>query len=301
MTDCQPLFFSFEPNTLTWIASHIRYQWLTPVMMFFSNVGQVGPILFILSFSYWLWNKRIARALCYGLFADVFLNLWIKSIVKECRPDPSYWLETVDSFSFPSGHAQISVYMWFGLAFYVKERLLSFLFILIGLAIAFSRNYLGVHFPHDVLIGGLLGLIVLIITIWCVKKEFRPLHTWPFWARAIVLIMFLGIYQYFVNDPRGAEVGAIGACAGFWFGCQFENKQLNFSNPRNLLAMLKQLIIGSIGLILFYKGGNILGHQLSMNVATIVKYIQYFIIGLWIAYGAPATLHYLRRCRGRTS
>jgi len=77
MNDCQSSLLSQGDASIAWIATHLRHDWLTPLMIFFSELGQVGAILFTLGFSYWLWNKRYARALIYGLFLNIFICFYI--------------------------------------------------------------------------------------------------------------------------------------------------------------------------------------------------------------------------------
>lgn len=63
-------------------------------------------------------------------------------------------------FSFFSGHASNSFALatFFGFIFYRYKKLLPFLFVLAA-AIAYSRVYLGVHFPLDILCGSLFGIL----------------------------------------------------------------------------------------------------------------------------------------------
>jgi membrane-associated phospholipid phosphatase len=94
----------------------------------------------------------------------------IKEWIKECRPPQQFWLEQVSGFAFPSGHAEVGPLLWWGLAYYVRPLWLKTTFILIGLLIGLSRIYLGVHYPQDVFVGFLLGLIVLSLCILVEKK-----------------------------------------------------------------------------------------------------------------------------------
>ena len=289
MIDCQPSLFSWGNTSIAWIAENVRIAWLTPIMFFFTELGHVGAILFTTALSYWLWNKRYARALLYGLFANIFLNLLVKNSVRECRPPHQYWLENVsDSYSFPSGHAQIGVYLWFGFAFYCKEKWQSVICVLIGLLIALSRPYLGVHYPQDITAGAILGLIVLAFTLFCEKKNIVFLASCPKLVRGIILILIMGILQFIISDPRNAEVSVIGSTLGFWLGCQLEYRTLDFKPARSLGLFIMQFIIGAAGILFFWKGGDWLRHLLNESTALYVKYLQYFLLGLWIGYGAPA-------------
>ncbi len=288
MLDCQPSLFAWGNASIAWIAEHIRAAWLTPIMIFFTELGQVGAVLFTTALSYWLWQKRYARALCYGLFANLFLNLFVKNLVRECRPPEQYWLENVsDSYSFPSGHAQVGVFLWFGFAFYCKKTWQRVICLLIGLLIALSRPYLGVHYPQDIAMGAILGITVAALSILCQRKNIAFLASCPLLIRGIVLLLVMVCMQFIIQDPRHAEVSVIGATLGYWFGCQLEYKYLDFKPARTAGLMIMQLIIGAIGIFVFWKGGDWLRKHLNDALSLNMKYLQYFLLGLWISFLAP--------------
>ena len=100
------------------------------------------------------------------------LNRWLKDLIERQRPSENHLLE-VSSMSFPSGHAMSSI-AFFGFLIYLVWRLvstnwlrwiLSILLVLLILAIGFSRVYLGVHYPSDVLAGYAAGGACLAVFI----------------------------------------------------------------------------------------------------------------------------------------
>lgn len=116
--------------------------------------------------------------LAYGALGGTFLYEILKYIFQRTRPDASLHLINQGGFSFPSGHS-LTIMLVYGLFILLirKEYLhknktaVTITTVLIGLyifLIGFSRIYVGVHYPTDVLGGWLLSLFIL----WLVAPLF---------------------------------------------------------------------------------------------------------------------------------
>jgi undecaprenyl-diphosphatase len=140
---------------------------LTEFMLFVTNLGSeyvFSALFLVLALVVRL--KRAKHLLSFGLFASLSLpiNLLLKSLIARPRPNISP-LIFESTTSFPSGHAMNSLVFYFTLVFLIyrltKNRrlsLISFMFaVIVVLLIGFSRIYLGVHYPTDILGGYLLG------------------------------------------------------------------------------------------------------------------------------------------------
>jgi len=126
-------------------------------------------LMFFLIFRAYGWKKGLLLVLIAALlvtFSDQFVNL-IKDYFARLRPnnDPSInsiirILKTPRSFSFVSGHSTTSFAATIFIIATLKNHYkYSVLFLIWPILFAYSRVYLGVHFPMDIFVGMLLGFL----------------------------------------------------------------------------------------------------------------------------------------------
>lgn len=129
----------------------------------------------------WLFFSRFHNAYIVGLATTLVgagaTNFIMKAIIDRARPSGLIPSVVETSSSFPSGHATFSMALYGFLTYFLCKHYpkYSTLFVTVGslliLAIAFSRLYLGVHFPSDVIAGLSLGALWLIIGIAVTKRK----------------------------------------------------------------------------------------------------------------------------------
>lgn len=130
---------------------------LDTVMKLVTQTGNAGAIVISLVAAGWLYWKRqkIDALFALGLFGGgVGINTLLKLIFARPRPHlfPPLVVET--DFSFPSGHVTAAVAVYGFIAFLLwqnRHRVWAVLSALWVLVVAFSRIYLGVHYPSDTL------------------------------------------------------------------------------------------------------------------------------------------------------
>ena len=173
----------FDLPILDWIAAHLQCGFLDKVMPVVTALGNGGIFWIALALVLMIIPKyrkagfSMALALIIGL---VVCNLTLKPLVARMRPY-DYQLQffgksielliaTPHDFSFPSGHTIASFEG--AAALLIHDRKLGIPAMILAVLIAFSRLYLYVHYPTDVLASILLGVGFAFLGSLIVKKCF---------------------------------------------------------------------------------------------------------------------------------
>ena len=139
-----------------------------------TNFGGVFVIvaLTVILLALFVYKKEYQRAILLGLSmaGAAALNVVLKSVFERARPDLWDKLVHESSYSFPSGHSMLTAAL--GLALIVALWNSRWRWWVVGfsalyvLFIGFTRLYLGVHYPTDVLAGWLVsGAWVMAVTL----------------------------------------------------------------------------------------------------------------------------------------
>jgi undecaprenyl-diphosphatase len=164
----------FDKMVLLWIHWYSP-NWLDGVMRFVTALGYywvVIPLLAVATYAFYRKGRTIAAGLLVvSTVGGIVLTTALKTVFQRDRPELFDLGYTASFYSFPSGHATIAVGFYGTLTLLVAWRLRGFrrwAVVLVGVAlvllIGFSRLYLGVHYPTDVL-AGFLAAPVWISTI----------------------------------------------------------------------------------------------------------------------------------------
>ena len=296
--------------------------WLIEPMKLFTFLGNEEFYLFVAPAIFWCLDMDLGLRLGLFLMLSGSLNTIIKIAFHGPRP---YWIDThvqaystEISFGVPSGHSQNAVVVWGKLAAWLRKAWVWIVAVALIVLIGLSRMYLGVHFPHDVLlgwgIGALLLWILLIIEVpltnWL--HNFRPTQQILIAFGASILMVLLGVLvrsvlgnwsmpeewmqNAFLASPTSDSPEPLGlsglisnaavffglACGGIWI-----KSRGGFEARGPAWQRLVRFLIGLIGVgILWYGLGAIFPRGESL-LPFALRYIRYALIGLWITAFAP--------------
>lgn len=146
------------------------------IMVVITSVGNAGWFFIVLGVVL-LWVKKTRKAgfhvLLSLLFSLIFCNLILKDLVARQRPcwlvpEIQLLIANPSDFSFPSGHTSAS--MATAASIYLYNKKYGIAMFLLAIMIAFSRMYLFVHFPTDILGGMLTGLLSAFLAYFLIQK-----------------------------------------------------------------------------------------------------------------------------------
>lgn len=195
---------SWDAGFLLYIQEYIRSDFLNPIMKVLTHSGDKGILLIVLILAFLI----IPRTRAIGIMSTISIvieallnNVLLKNLIARTRPyDEIEGLINLvgrqSDYSFPSGHTGAAfavagamlVVALFGLPMIEKTgefkredpsltfKLVSVILIMYATLLAFSRMYVGVHYPTDVLCGLLLGLGTSAVAYLIYQVAIKKLH-----------------------------------------------------------------------------------------------------------------------------
>lgn len=169
---------ALDGAALLWIQEVLRTPALTPFFSIFTQLGNAGLLWLVLSAAMLLFPKTRRAgfwALAAMLFGLICTNIILKHLVGRVRPwlvveGLTHLVAEHDPLSFPSGHTCAAFAAGMTWARCAEKSWIKVLCVAQAALMGFSRLYVGVHFPTDVLAGCAVG-------IFCAWLSFRT-ETW---------------------------------------------------------------------------------------------------------------------------
>lgn len=242
-----------------------------------------------------------------GLFVTKFLKMagciyrpWVLS--DRIKPVNSA-LKMAGGYSFPSGHTAMAVNTWGGLAILLKKhKFISTLLILFVVLIGFSRNYLGVHTPQDVLASLITCFAVAIggfyFIKWCNKDKKRYFYFLAvFNIVCLISLYYVLTKEYRIDYFNGEKIANpqraiysfvmyIGWIMGMINGATACKIFTPFTPKKG--SIKSRICIGFVGtlilLLLFKTIGEFFSHGIHNYYLT---YISMFTVSVYLTFGYP--------------
>ncbi|MDR3161456.1 MAG: phosphatase PAP2 family protein [Spirochaetaceae bacterium] len=263
-----------------------------------SELFYIPAVLFI----YWCVDERKGQRLVLLLLLSTWLNTALKDLLKQPRPyflDPSVGRARASGYGLPSGHAQQSLVFW---AAALAPRKPAWIIAgAVSLVMAFTRLYLGVHFPTDLAAGWLLalGILALSALFWVPLGSLPSVGSLLNAGSTRMRMIALAGAAFVMNALYGADRSLGALFLGFGAGYTLMIRSFPFSaaapGASPLPAWLHRLLrfaLGAAGAFLIYRGFGVFRELFAaassfLGAAELGRFLHYGLLGLWASAGAP--------------
>ncbi|MDD6160322.1 MAG: phosphatase PAP2 family protein [Oscillospiraceae bacterium] len=169
---------TIDETVLRWIGEHLRLSWLNGPVKLYTTLGNAGLLFIVLTLVLLMIRKtrKTGLAAAGGLIVDLLVvNITVKPLVSRLRP----WvvmegfetlLTSSDPNSFPSGHTCAAFAFAAAVCVTAPKKWMKAAALIVAALMGWSRLYVGVHFPSDVLAGVVIGTLCGLAGAWLVKK-----------------------------------------------------------------------------------------------------------------------------------
>lgn len=260
-------------DTLKALAS-LRNPVLDKLMQGVTYLGEELVFMAVALILFWCVDKWKGYFILAVGFIGTILNQFLKLAFRVPRPwvkDPSF--EIVESarngaggYSFPSGHTQNAVGTFGGIARGTKKTWLRVVLIVLSCLIAFSRMYLGVHYPTDVGVA-LVTAVVLIFVLYPIMQKAKNDPRWMYGVLGCMTLVAIGYLCYLNlwkfpadldadNYSEGLSNGwkLFGALGGLIVAYSIDERKLRFREQAPLPGQICKVVVG-LALIVGLKSG----------------------------------------------
>lgn len=252
---------------------------LTPVMELVSELAASSITIAAAAFVFWAVDRHFGGFLMLNYVGSSLLTQVVKLTacvyrpwVRDSRVRPVVSaLDKATGYSFPSGHTQsaTAIYGSVGLWYGRRRRWLAVLMAVLILLTAFSRNYLGVHTPQDVLVSmALTGGYLWVNGKVAARLERQPSFDKTVAAVGVLLALAAAVWFSCKSYPLDYVDGALlvdpeammedgfmaaGMVFGFYPGWLIERRWLRFSTDRRSAGQYLLAAGALVPMLLIYK------------------------------------------------
>lgn len=266
----------------------VRGPVLDALFLAITSLGSKEFYFLLLPLLLWSVNFVIGVRVAAVFLLATYANVSLKDLFALPRPfelDPSVKLYDATGYGLPSGHAQLSVVVWGTLASALDETWSWIVAGILAALIGFSRIYLGVHFPTDVLLGWLVGILLLATYV----AFHRQLEKW-LEARnlrvqlgATVLLPLALLLVHATEDTASLT----GILSGAGIGVALLRRTFDYYTGGSFWQRGARFFLGVAVLLVLRFGLKAISPEGSEPLTIAARFLRYGILGLWIGLGAP--------------
>lgn len=278
-----------------YLLEDLRCPFLDTVMQIITYCGEELVFMALAIICYWCVSKAEGYYILFVGFLGTVINQCLKLFFRIPRPwvrDPNFKavesaLDGATGYSFPSGHTQSVTGTFGAIAIWNKKLWLRIACVAIIVLTAFSRMYLGVHTPKDVLVGAGMALVLILLLRPIATREDKGLMKILFPLMLVVgmgYLLFVELYR-FPEDVDGENLASgiknaytlLGAIVGMAIVYIVDEKKLHFPVKAVWWAQLLKIALGLV-VVLAVKSGLKTPLNLIFGGHRIADGVRYFLV-----------------------
>ncbi len=253
-----------------YLLEKIRVPGLNEIMLAVTTLGEETAFLALALVFFWCVDKRKGYLLMAVGFLGTIANQFMKLLFRVPRPwvqDENFTIleqarEAAAGYSFPSGHTQFAVGTFGSICATTEKGWLKVICVTLAILVGFSRMYIGVHTPQDVLVAAAMAMIlVLVLKKVIMEGDDNAMKI----LIAFLLMAAVGLLAYvelFIApeevDAHNLESGMKNACT--MLGCLVgvavvylvDSKYLDFPTQAVWWAQILKTVLG-LGVVILIK------------------------------------------------
>ncbi len=267
----------------------------------FTFLGNQEFYLLLLPLFFWCLDRATGARLTVIYLLSAVLNTDLKELIRAPRPldvDPGL-LAVADpdaikavGYGMPSGHAQLAITVWGGIAAWVKRGWFWAIALVLAFLIGLSRVALGAHYPTQVGAGWLIGLVVLLAYLALTLPVERWLGGLAFGAQMVVAVAAPAVLLVIHIEPD--TIAATAVLMGLGVGLAVAGRVLPAEQGGSLWQRAARYLVGVVILLAIYFGLSALLPAEGEPLHVLLRFARYVLLGLWMSLGAPWLFHLLR-------
>lgn len=290
---------------ILYLLEKMRFPAMDKLMLLVTQLGEETAFLVAAMIVFWCVDKKKGYYVMAVGFFGTLLNQFLKLVFRIPRPwvaDPNFTVvegavEAAAGFSFPSGHSTSSVGTFGAIGYASGNSAVKWICYGVCVLVPFSRLYLGVHTPADVLVGAAMAL-ALVLTVKPVV--YRGGHKGMKILIAVMLAMAVGMLVYVERNPAGFAADDVNYLSGLknaytMLGCLIgvavvyfvDYRFLKFETDAIWWAQIIKAVLG-LGVVLAVKEGLRAPLEALIPVYP-ARAVRYFLIVIAAGIVWPAT------------
>lgn len=295
-----------------YLLEKIRLPGLNELMLLITHLGEETAFLAIGIIVFWCIDKYQGYYLMgVGLFGNM-ANQFLKILCRVPRPwvrDPNFHaleeaIPEASGYSFPSGHSQTAVGTFGCIAATQKNKIIRGVCFAFMILVPFSRMYVGVHTPADVLVGSAMALVMVFAFKPLMLGKGQKNIPWVFaglTVLSVAYLLYIELYPFPADlDTHNYESAVkngytfIGCFVGLlivWFA---DEKKLHFTNEAIWWAQILKAVLG-LAVVLAVKEGTKSILNAIFGDEMIARAVRYCLVVVTAGIVWPLTFKWFAR------